>query len=155
MSKRIKTPQSLGRDYKQMLKDYFGKFLYGLEVTEEGGRPKVQLIYFDFKHIDTVRRELAQMMPEVEFTKLKRDFTDTALLWVLRQMLADTHTNREKKFYIERGDALVKSSLYDLALTELNQLELEEDDDLPYDEKCDLRLCRNIDDSKLVEHSWD
>lgn len=155
MSKRIKTPQSLGRDYKQMLKDYFGKFLYGLEVTEEGGRPKVQLIYFDFKHIDTVRRELAQMMPEVEFTKLKRDFTDTALLWVLRQMLADTHTNREKKFYVERGDALVKSSLYDLALTELNQLELEDDDNLPYDEHCDLRLCRNIDDRKLVEHSWD
>ncbi len=35
--KRMKTPQSLGRDYRQMLKDYFGKFLYGLDVEEKGG----------------------------------------------------------------------------------------------------------------------
>ena len=154
--KKIKTPQSLGRDYKQMLKDYFGKFLYGLEVTETGGRPQVQLVYFDFKHIDTVRRELAQMMPEVEFTKLKRDFTNTAMVWVLSRMLIEDHmTKREKIFYVERGDALVKSNLYDLAMTELNQLELEDDDDIPYDEQSDLRLCRNLDDSKLIEHSWD
>ena len=73
--RRIKTPQSLGRDYKQMLKDYFGKYLYGLDVENKGGHVQAKVVYFDFKHIDTVRRDLAQMMPEVEFTKLKRDFT--------------------------------------------------------------------------------
>ena len=156
MSRRIKTPQSLGRDYKQMLKDYFGKFLYGLELTNEGGRPQVQLVYFDFKHIDTVRRELVQMMPEVEFTKLKRKFTNTALAWSLRQMLVNQiFNNKGPVIYVQSGDNLVKSSLYDIALTELNQLELEEDDDIPYDENSDLRLCSNLDEHKLIQNSWD
>ena len=55
--RRVKTPQSLGRDYTKMLKDYFGRYLYGLEVENKGGHVQAQVIYFDFKHIDTVRRE--------------------------------------------------------------------------------------------------
>lgn len=148
----MKTPQSLGRDYKKMLKDYFGKFLYGLEVEEKGGLVQAQVIYFDFKHIDTVRRELAQMMPEVEFTKLKRDYTNTALTWMLNQMLAPDYEER-MEIYVKRGANIIRTCLMDLAQSELCQLELE-DGDITYDEHSDLRLCRS-DDDHLREHSWD
>ena len=38
MSTRIKSKLPKQRDYKQMLKDYFGFHLYGLEITETGGQ---------------------------------------------------------------------------------------------------------------------
>lgn len=150
--KRIKTPQSLGRDYRKMLKDYFGKFLYGLDVEEKGGHVQAQVIYYDFKHIDTVRRELAQMMPEVEFTKLKRDFTDTAQEWILAQMLEPDYKH-SPVIYVQRGDAIVKTTIEDLARSELCQIELD-DDDVTYGEHSDLCLC-HCDDQQLKEHSWD
>lgn len=148
--KRIKTPQSLGRDYKKMLKDYFGKFLYGLDVEEKGGLVQVQVVYFDFKHIDTVRRELAQMMPEVEFTKLKRDYTQTAQEWIMARML-DPDYKHAPVIYVQRGDAIVKTTIEDLSRSELCQLELD-DDDITYGDNSDLGLCRP---ELLREHAWD
>ena len=112
--KRIKTPQSLGRDYKKMLKEYFGRFLYGLEVTSDGGQVQAQIIYYDFKHIDTVRRELAQMMPEVMFTKLKRDYTLAAETWALKNMMMPDYKH-SPVIYVQHGDTLVKSTLLDIA----------------------------------------
>ena len=150
----MKTPQSLGRDYNQMLKDYFGKFLYGLEVDEKAGQVQAQVIYFDFKHIDTVRRELAQMMPEVEFTKLKRDFTDTAQKWMLGQMISPDYKH-SPVIYIERGDTLVKTTVYDLSLSELCQIELDDDDILYAPDDHDLGLCPKNDDERLKENSWE
>ena len=125
--KRIKTTQSQGRDYEKMLKDYFGKFLYGLEVKQDGGQVHVQIVYLDFKHIETVRRELAQMMPEVVFTKLKRDYTTAAETWVLQQMLSVDFRN-PPVIYLQQGDTLVKTTLTDISHAELNQLELEDGD---------------------------
>ena len=148
--KRIKTPQSQGRDYEKMLKDYFGKFLYGLDVTQDGGQVQAQIIYFDFKHIDTVRRELAQMMPEVEFTKLRRDFTTAAETWALRNMIMPEYKH-EPVIYVQKGDALVKSSVRDIARSELIQLELE-DDDIDYTGDFDITCCRP---ELLREHAWD
>ena len=130
MSKRIKTPQSQGRDYKQMLQDYFGRFLYGLEVTREGGQVQAQIVYFDFKHIETVRRELAQMMPEVVFTKLKRDFTEVAQQWVLTRML-DPGYKYQPVLYMQQGDNLIKTTMRDIARADLNQL----DDELSLGDK--------------------
>ena len=150
--RRVKTPQSLGRDYNKMLKDYFGRYLYGLEVENKGGHVQAQVIYFDFKHIDTVRRELAQMMPEVEFTKLKRDYTNTAMVWMLDQMLSPDYDQRVEVF-VKRGDDIIRTRLIDLAQSELCQLELE-DGDIDYPENSDLRLCK-CDDNSLQEHSWD
>ena len=150
--KRIKTPQSQGRDYKQMLKQYFGRFLYGLEVVEKAGQVQAQVIYYDFKHIDTVRRELAQMMPEVEFTKLKRDFTMNAQEWMLARML-DPDYLHSPVIYVQRGDALVKTTIEDLSRSELTQIELD-DDDITYGEHSDLRLCCATDD-RLKENSWE
>lgn len=151
--KRMKTPQSLGRDYRQMLKDYFGKFLYGLDVEEKGGIVQAQVIYFDFKHIDTVRRELAQMMPEVEFTKLKRDFTLTAQIWIFGKMLEPDYKHAPV-IYVQRGDTLVKTTIEDLSRSELCQVELD-DDDIQYADN-DLDLCCCVgDDQQLSEHSWD
>ena len=149
--KRIKTPQSQGRDYEKMLKDYFGKFLYGLEVTHDGGQMQAQVIYYDFKHIETVRRELAQLMPEVVFTKLKRDYTEAAETWALGQMLTPDYHN-PPVIYVQKGDTLVKTTLNDIAHSELNQLELE-DGDIDYTNDQDLSFCCN--EERLRENSWD
>lgn len=140
--KRIKTTQSHGRDYEKMLKDYFGKFLFGLDVEHDGGQVQVQLVYFDFKHIETVRRELAQMMPEVIFTKLKRDYTTAAETWALGQMLSPDYRHAPV-IYVKHGDTLVKSTLSDIAHSELNQLELDEDDSIDYAHDNDITLCCN------------
>lgn len=156
MSKRIKTPQSLGRDYKKMLKDYFGKYLYGLYVEENGGYVTVQLVYYDFKHISTVRRELAQMMPEVEFTKIKREFTEDAELWALRQLFDGEQgcSKNTPVIYVQRGDSLVKSSLANIAIAELGQLELD-DDEITYADNSILHACKTLDDQTLMENSWE
>ena len=148
--RRIKTPQSQGRDYEKMLKDYFGKFLYGLDVTQDGGQVQAQIIYFDFKHIDTVRRELAQMMPEVEFTKLRRDFTTAAETWALRNMIMPDYKH-EPVIYVQKGEALVKSTVRDIARADLVQLELE-DGDIDYTGDFDITCCRP---ELLREHAWD
>lgn len=148
MSKRIKTPQSLGRDYQKMLKDYFGKFLYGLDVEDVGHHVSVQLVYHDFKHIDTVRRELAQMMPEVEFIKIKREYTPTAMRWVICKMM-DGYPGRYKEpiIFVQKDDnTLIKSSLFEIATAELNQLELEDDDDIDYSQETFLRDVNATDD---------
>ena len=149
--KRVKTPQSQGRDYSKMLKDYFSFHLSGLEVKEEGGQIQVQLVYEDFKHIDTVRKELAQMMPEVEFTKLRRDFSNSAIHWAFEQMMYDERRHPAPVIYVKKGESIVPSNLYDIAITELRQLELEDDDDIHYTEN-EMKL---PDDEKLAELSWD
>jgi hypothetical protein len=152
MSKRIKTPQSQGRDYKQMLKDYFGRYLYGLDVTREGGQVQAQIVYFDFKHIETVRRELAQMMPEVVFTKLKRNFTEVAQQWALARMLEPDY-KYQPVLYVQQGDTLVKTTVRDIACADLNQLEIDDDDDIDYDRSNDLSFCCN--DEQLRQNAWD
>ena len=152
MSKRIKTPQSQGRDYKKMLQDYFGRFLYGLDVTREGGQVQVQIVYFDFKHIETVRRELTQMMPEVVFTKLKRDFTEVAQQWALTRMLEPGY-KYQPVLYVQQGDAIVKTTVSDIARAELNQLELDDDDDIDYDQSGDLSCC--CQEEHLRDHAWE
>ena len=129
MSKRIKSRLPKQRDYKQMLKDYFGFHLYGLEITETGGQVQAQVIYCDFKHIDTVRKELAQMMPEVEFTKLRRDFTMHAQGWALLRLTTDDYKHYAPVIYVQHGDTLVKTTLQDIACSELRQLELDEEDE--------------------------
>lgn len=156
MSKRIKTPQSLGRDYKKMLKDYFGKYLYGLCIEENGVYVTVQLVYYDFKHISTVRRELAQMMPEVEFTKIKREFTEDAELWALRQLFDGEQgcSKNTPVIYVQRGDSLVKSSLANIAIAELGQLELD-DDEITYADNSILHDCKTLDDQRLKENAWE
>jgi hypothetical protein len=156
MSKRIKTPLSLGRDYRKMLKDYFGKYLYGLQVEENGGYVTVQLIYFDFKHISTVRRELAQMMPEVEFTKIKRDFTKDAELWALQNLYEAEmeHSENMPVIYVQHGETIVKTSIVNLAVAELSQLDLD-DDEIDYEENGMLDACQTFDDERLRYNSWD
>jgi len=137
--KRIKTTQSQNRDYEKLLKDYFGRYLYGLSVEREGGQVRVQIVYLDYKHIDTVRCELAQMMPEVEFVKIKRDYTEDAEAWALRQMLSPDFSH-QPVLYVQQGDTLVKTTLCDIAISELRQLELDEDD-IDYDSDGDISCC--------------
>ena len=137
MSKRMRKPSATGGNYKKRIKDYFGFHLKGLDINENGGELQVQLVYLDFKHIDTVRRELAQMMPEVEFTKIKREFTMSAAIWALTQMLYDDDNHPEPTIYVKRNNGdLTSSSLWDIACSELRQLELDDDEDnIPYSER--------------------
>lgn len=150
--KRIKTTQSQNRDYEKLLKEYFGRFLYGLSVEREGGQVRASIVYFDYKHIDTVRRELAQMMPEVEFTKIKRDYTEAAETWALRQMLSPD-CSHQPVLYLQQGDTLVRSTLRDIAIIELRQLELDEDDDIDYSRDTDIACCCN--ENNLYNNSFD
>ena len=155
MSKRIKTNVTEGRDYAQMLKDYFGFHLCGMEVKEEGCQMQAQVIYEDFKHIDTVRRELAQMMPEVEFTKLRRDYTESACLWALSRIMWDEPTPNEHTpvIFVKRGENIMRTTLRDIAISELRQLELDEDDER------EIRYTdfeKSIpDEERLRQNSWD
>ncbi|MBR6140914.1 MAG: hypothetical protein IKQ37_04020 [Bacteroidaceae bacterium] len=149
--KRIKTPQSQGRDYEKMLKEYFSFHLHGMEVKEEGGRVQVQIVYNDYKHIDTVRRELAQMMPEVEFTKLRREFTESAVMWTLNRMYWDLRGEFTPVIYVQHGDTLTKTTLSDIAYADLNQLELDDDDSIPY--TADERKMSDADD--LRRNAWE
>lgn len=136
MSKRIKSKTPQQRDYRQMLKDYFGFHLTGLDINEVGGQIQAQVIYNDFKHIDTVRRDLAMMMPEVEFTKLKREYTVSAQTWALGRLITDDYEKFAPVIYVQRGDTLVKSTLRDIAMGEMSQLEIDADDEkeIGYDE---------------------
>ena len=147
MSKRIKALTSQQRDYAKMLKEYFSFHLRGMEVKEEGGQVQAQVIYSDYKHIDTVRRELAQMMPEVEFTKLRRDFSDSAKMWALRNILWEDCP--VPVIYVQRGEALVQTTLRDIAISELRQLELE-DGDIQYQDY----ETKHLDNERLEENSW-
>ena len=154
MSKRIKTTTSQGRDYAKMLKDYFGFHLCGMEVTEQGGQKQAQVIYEDFRHIDTVRRDLAQMMPEVEFTKLRREYTHSACLWALSQiMYEDVAPEHMPVIYVQRGDDIMRTTLRDIAISELRQLELDEDDEKEIRYRDHEMILR--DDENLRHNSWD
>ncbi len=154
MCKRIKSKTTKQRDYAKLLKDYFGFHLTGLEVKEEGGQTQAQVVYNDFKHIDTVRRELAQMMPEVEFTKLRRDYTDSAVLWMLERMMWEEFDpgKNHPTLFIQRDDrAIVPTTIRDIAYGELRQLELEDSDNIRYSED-EMKLA---DDDRLRENSWE
>ena len=136
MSKVIRKQQSVGKDYAETLREYFGFHLTGLDVNEDGGETQVQLVYCDYKHIDTVRRELAQMLPEVEFVKIRRDFTESAMLYALKKMMGrfDPHFE-EPTLYVKHQDGtLVPTDLMGLARTALRRVELDEDDDIQYSE---------------------
>ena len=149
--KRIKTQQSQERDYKKMLQEYFGFHLFGLDVEKTGGGVRIQLVYQDFKHIDTVRRELAQLMPEVEFAKVKREFSESAVMWTLNRMYWDLRGEFTPVIYVQHGDTLTKTTLSDIAYADLNQLELDDDDSIPYTDN--ERKMSDADD--LRRNAWE
>ena len=77
----------------------------------------------------TVRKDLAQMMPEVEFTKLRRDFTMHAQGWALLRLTTDDYKHYAPVIYVQHGETLVKTTLQDIASSELRQLELDDEDE--------------------------
>lgn len=135
MSKRMRKPSADGANYYGRLREYFGHHLEGLDVNQDGGETQIQVVYCDFKHIDTVRRELAQMMPEVEFVKIKRNFTYAAELWIFGRMMDEPSRYPAPKIYVQRDNGdLLQTDLTELARAQLRQLELDDDDKIPYDE---------------------
>ncbi|RRD02676.1 hypothetical protein [Prevotella sp. OH937_COT-195] len=119
-----------------------------MSVEDCGGQIQVQVFYEDFKHIDTVRRELTQMMPEVEFVKIRRGFTHSAERMVLCRMHDEDPRHPVPTIYVKRGKTLVEASLRDIVLAELVQLELDDDDEITYTDTernvpCDDYLSQN------------
>ena len=149
MSKKVTTAAN-GGNYWERLKAYFGHHIEGLDVTTYAGEVQAQVVYCDFKHIDTVRRELHQMMPEVNFTKLKRNFTSPAIMWALSEMIEDEINHPCPKLYCENDEGhLVPIDLMDLAMQELRTLELDQEDNIHY---TDLEL-KMFDDGDLISNA--
>ena len=136
MSRMIRKPARQAVSYEERLKEYFGFHLNGLRVTEDGGEIQIELVYCDFKHIDTVRRELAQMMPEVEFVKLRRDFTISACAYALSCMeQGDDRNIVQPEIYVKQANgSIVPTSLSEIARSALRQVELEDSDEIHYDD---------------------
>lgn len=65
----------------------------------------------------------------MEFTKLRRDFTMHAQGWALLRLTADDYKHYAPVIYVQHGDTLVKTTLQDIACSELRQLELDDEDE--------------------------
>ena len=95
------------------------------------------------------------MMPEVEFTKLRRDYTESACLWALSRIMWNEPTPNEHTpvIFVQRGENIMRTTLRDIAMNELRQLELDEDDER------EIRYTdfeKSIpDDEHLRQNSWD
>lgn len=135
MSKRIKKTTANG-SHAERVKKYFGFHLLGLDIREDAGDIQAQIVYEDFKHIDTVRSELAQMMPEVEFVKIKRTFSLEAIGWSLYKMMTDRVDHQEPELYqkLPNGN-LAPTNLMQIGEADLRQLELDDTDDIFYSEE--------------------
>ena len=134
MSNRVKTESCSLIDYEQRLKEYFSFHLDGLEVNCDGGEIQVQIVYCDFKHLDIVRRELKEMFPEVEFLKIKRNYTFAAECWIYAQMMNCPWDYPEPTLYVENEEGhLVMTDLSEIARKALRPLNLIDDDKIPYD----------------------
>lgn len=130
MSRLIRKPSEGKCNYQERIKEYFGFHLEGLSVYTKEGEVEIQIVYRDFKHIDTVRREMAEMMPEVEFTKIKRNFSPDAMAYALYCMEENNDANiKEPVIFVqmENGD-LKRSSLREIACTALRPLELDDEE---------------------------
>lgn len=152
MSTRIKKTTADG-SHAERLKKYFGFHLLGLDIREDAGNIQAQIVYEDFKHIDTVRSELAQMMPEVEFVKIKRVFSLEAIAWSLYMMMSDRTHHPEPELYqkLPNGN-LAPTDIMKIGEAELRQLELDDTDDIPYSEE---DLNRSYSDNMLSANAID
>ena len=92
------------------------------------------------------------MMPEVEFTKIRRDFTISAERWVIDQMIINDVDHPEPTIFVKRDNGdLTLSSLWDIACAELRQLDLDDEEDkIPYND--DER--KGCDDDMLFTNAY-
>ena len=64
--------------YLQKALGLLGHRLKVFDVKWYGGHPVAQVVYWDYKVSIITRAELQQLMPEVEFATVKREFSDAA-----------------------------------------------------------------------------
>lgn len=68
------------RQFEQLAVGLLGHRLKVFECKWYGGHPVVQVVYWDYKVSIITRAELQQLMPEVEFATVKREFSTAAMM---------------------------------------------------------------------------
>ena len=78
------------REYKEKAIALLGHHMQVFECRWYGGHPVVQIAYNDYKVSIITRAELQQLMPEVEFASVIREFSTAAMLSELPHAPSDT-----------------------------------------------------------------
>ena len=78
------------QQYKEKAIALLGHHMQVFECRWYGGHPVVQIAYYDYKVSIITRAELQQLMPEVEFASVIREFSTAA-------MLSELDTIRKKR----------------------------------------------------------
>ncbi len=113
-------------EYTKKVNELLGSNL--LECTCEyfGDHPVMEITYQDYKVSIITRAELQQLMPEVEFAKVKREISASAQLNLLFEVLESEYLNGDKAFVRKtNGDEITLSDwavslLFDKDLSNAN-----------------------------------
>lgn len=82
--------------YEELAKGLLGHRLCAFNWDFIGDRPQVMLVYWDYKPRLITQAELQELMPEVEFVMVKREFSRAALLSVFEEIM------RNQEYHIIR-----------------------------------------------------
>lgn len=77
------------QQYKEKAIALLGHHMQVFECRWYGGHPVVQIAYYDYKVSIITRAELQQLMPEVEFASVIREFSTAAMLSELEEIMYD------------------------------------------------------------------
>ena len=100
--------------YRNKVEKILGNNLAGFSVEyADTKHPVIEISYFDFKPQPIVRAELQMSMPEVEFAKIERDYTDDVLKFFFIERLFGGNVKIIVDGEQYRIDDYVVSELYD------------------------------------------
>ncbi len=84
MTSRGTVKRTSEEDYKDRVRRVLGRYLSDIEVFGSNTRhPQIGIDYVDYKPSDAVRKELEAAMPEVEFYRISRIYSNAALVTAL------------------------------------------------------------------------
>lgn len=83
--------------YKEVAKGLLGHRLCAFNAYYQGTRPQVMLVYWDYKPRLVTQAELQELMPEVEFVMVKREFSPAARLSVFEDIMLKSEYKIEKE----------------------------------------------------------
>lgn len=97
----------------ERIKDYFGEREYEANVTMIGRMADVSISYEDFKPTRKVRRELEDMMDNVEITSLERRYSERTYLKTLDELMSEG-----REIYIKEDDGSLKKTSITMLIEE-------------------------------------
>ena len=102
-----------GREVEERINEYFGGAKHSVTVNMVGRTAVVSIKYEDFRTMKRVRRDLEDMIPNLEIINIEREFTDEAYLRVVHELL-----DKETEIYVKEGDGTLKATNIGLLLDE-------------------------------------